>query len=174
MGGGISPSHWIGMESKDSDFFVTGLVILIALVLILFGAVVTAFFTSWVNMFIDNVSLSLHQQVYQRWLVHFQCSITEFENWTSKSFGLWRGADGVTLEDQGRSCTALYTRRPDTSVLQYVLFMEFWCNRMIHRVIGPAFFRYEHLLLVLWCLLKCEVLVVVTALQAIWKKALRM
>jgi len=54
------------MESKDSDFFVTGLVILIALVLILFGAVVTAFFTSWVNMFIDNVSLSLHQQVYQR------------------------------------------------------------------------------------------------------------
>jgi len=68
------------MESKDSDFFVTGCVILIALVLLLFGAIVTVFFTSWVNMFIDNVSLSLHQQVYQRSLVHFQCSLPEFEN----------------------------------------------------------------------------------------------
>jgi len=68
------------MESKDNDFFVTGLVILIALVLILFGAIVTVFFTSWVNMFIDNVSHSLHQQVNQRSLVHFQCSLTEFEN----------------------------------------------------------------------------------------------
>jgi hypothetical protein len=51
------------MESKDSDFSVTGFVILVALVLILFGAIVTVFFTSWINMIIDNVSLSLHQQV---------------------------------------------------------------------------------------------------------------
>jgi hypothetical protein len=32
---------------------------------------------------------------------------------------------------------------------------------------------YESLRLLLWCLLKDEVLVVVTALHAIWKKALR-
>jgi uncharacterized membrane protein len=44
------------MESKDSDFFVTGFVILVALVLILFGAIVTVFSTSWINMIIDNVS----------------------------------------------------------------------------------------------------------------------
>jgi len=65
---------------KIVTFFVTGCVILIALLLLLIGAVVTAFFTSWVNMIIDNVSLSFHQQVYQRSLVHFQCSLTEFEN----------------------------------------------------------------------------------------------
>jgi len=37
---------------------------------------------------------------------------------------VWRGAAGLTLEDEGSSCTALHPRRPDTSVLQYVLFME--------------------------------------------------
>jgi hypothetical protein len=64
------------MESKDSDFFVTGFVILVALVLIFFGAIVTVFFTSWVNMFIDNVSLSLHQQVWQHSLSDFQYSLS--------------------------------------------------------------------------------------------------
>jgi len=65
---------------KIVTFFVTGCVILIALVLLFIGAIVTAFFTSWVNMIIDNVSLSFHQQAYQRSLVHFQYSLTEFEN----------------------------------------------------------------------------------------------
>ena len=68
------------MESKDTDLFVTGFVLLIALVMIVFGAIVTVFFNSWVNMIIDTVSLSLHQQVYERPPVHFQCLVTEFEN----------------------------------------------------------------------------------------------
>jgi hypothetical protein len=152
------------MESKDSDFFVTGFVILIALVLIVFGAIVTVFFTSWVNMFIDNVSLSLHQQEYRHSLVYFQCSLTESEDWASRSSGVWRGVDGLILEDEDSSWkhppnnTALHPRWPDISVLQYVLFLEcFWCDTMIHMVFGPAFFRYEPLKFLLWCLLKDEV-----------------
>jgi hypothetical protein len=77
----------------------------------------------------------LHHQVYEPLPVHFQCSVTELENWASRSFRVWRGADRLTLEGDGSFCTALHPRRPDTSVLQYVLFMEcFWCDRMIHRV----------------------------------------
>jgi hypothetical protein len=36
--------------------FFAGFVILVALVLIVFGAIVAAFFSSWIDMFIDNVS----------------------------------------------------------------------------------------------------------------------
>jgi hypothetical protein len=68
------------MEIKDTEFFVTGFVLLVALLMIVFGAIVTVFFTSWVNMIIDTVSLTLHHQVYEPLPVHFQCSVTELEN----------------------------------------------------------------------------------------------
>jgi hypothetical protein len=143
-------------------------------VLLIFGAIVTVFFTTWVNFFIDNVSPSLYQQVYRHPLVHSNVHLTESEHWASRSVGVWRDADGLPLEGDGSSWkhtpinTTLYPRQPDVSFLQCMLFMEcFGVTEWYTGFFDPAFFMYEPLRLLLWCLLKNEVLVVVTLLQAI-------